>query len=73
MFWRTGRKRVAEAENAREREAFLRRLSEVLEPHSAASDSVMTRCESFSGGVTRGLPADAEGSRASRPLSPSSL
>lgn len=73
MFWRIGRKGRTGAESAREREAFLRRLTEVLEPHSAASESAMTLCESFSGGVTGDLPASAEDSREYRPPSPSSL
>jgi len=54
MFWGIGRKRDIEAEKARDREAFLRRLREVLEPHSAAFESAPALCESFSGGVTRG-------------------
>jgi len=54
MFWGIGKKRDIETERAREREAFLRRLREVLEPHSAAFASAPKLCESFSGGVTRG-------------------
>ena len=72
MFWRIGRKRDTTAEDAREREAFLRRLREVLDPYFAASESAMTLCESIFGRVAGSLVVDAEGSCASRPLSPSS-
>ena len=54
MFWGINGKKSTAEETAREREAFLRRLREVLEPHSAAFASAPKLCESFSGGVTRG-------------------
>lgn len=73
MFWRTGRKRDVEAEKAREREAFLRRLREVLEPHCVDFESAKSSSERCSGGDTRGLPVDAGSLRESHPLSPSSL
>ena len=38
MFWLTKRKREAEAEEAREHEEFLARLSEVLEIHLESPD-----------------------------------
>ena len=61
MLWGIGKKRDIETEKAREREAFLRRLREVLEPDSAAFESTPTLCESFSGGVTRGQANSGQG------------
>jgi hypothetical protein len=42
MFWRQGRKREIEANKAREREAFLRRIREVLDRDSADFEPAVT-------------------------------